>query len=66
MRHVDEPCGCGADIEGQIGGLIDGEVGGVVAMAEGIENESVETCEKWPGFVGNGAQISAIGEGKKG
>ena len=47
-------------------GLVDAEVGGVVAVAQGVEDQEVEVLEKRPGFGGDARHVGAVGQGLAG
>jgi len=64
VGHVDEEGAGRADVGGEADGLVDGEVGGVVAVAEAVEDEGAEAAEVRPGLVGDGGEVGAVGQGK--
>ena len=64
MGHVDEPGPVGGDVRGRVDGLFDGEVGGVLARAEGVEDEGAQAAKLTPGFGRDGGDVGAVGEGK--
>lgn len=58
MAHVDEPRLAGLDLECEVDSEFDGEVGGVMGMAEGVEDEDFSV---FCGFDSGGWDVVAIG-----
>ncbi len=65
MSHVDEISPKRVDFGNGFEGLVDGEMGWVRAITQGIEDEGFGGLELGKGMVGDVGNIGAIGEGEK-
>ena len=62
--HVDEIGLLRRNALGNVDGLVEREVGGVVTLAEGVEDQGFDAAEEPPGFGRDGGDIGAIGQRK--
>jgi len=63
VRAVGEEGFRGAEFLGDGYGFFDREMGGMGDETEGVDNQEVEVFHEWPSFVGDGFDITKVGEG---
>ncbi len=66
MGHVDEEGPRRVDLGDGFEGLVDGEMGGMGAMAQGVEDQGFGAGEGVEGLGGDVGDIGAVGQGEEG
>ena len=66
VGHVDQVGPRRVDLGDGFEGLVDGEMGGVRAVAQGIEDKGFGACEGVEGLAGDIGDIGAVGQGEEG
>ncbi len=66
MGHVDEVGPRRVDLGDGLEGLVDGEMGGVGSVSQGVEDEGLGASEGVEGLVGDMGDIGAVGQGEQG